>query len=54
MDQRIPFPASGRVDRYDTPLFNTGSQVVEDFELKHILSDYIERNGEKLNESVPL
>jgi hypothetical protein len=46
MTQRVPFPAAGRVTRFNSSLLDTGGLVVEDFEIRHILSAYTRRNGE--------
>ena len=45
LSQRVPLPASGRVERYNTSLFDIGGQTVENFEIRNILSSYNERNG---------
>ena len=45
MTQRVPFPASGRVERFNTSLVNTSGISTEDFELRNILSNYNRRNG---------
>lgn len=46
MTQRVPFSASGRTGMFNTSLLNTGGVVVEDFEIRNILSAYNQKNGE--------
>lgn len=45
MTQRVPFPSSGRVTSFNSSLLDTGGLVVEDFEIRNILSAYNRRNG---------
>ena len=49
MTQRVPFPPYGRVDKFNTSLLNIGGVVVEDFEIRNILSAYNEKNGESVH-----
>lgn len=47
MTQRVPFPSSGRVTSFNSSLLDTGGLVVEDFEIRNILSAYNRRNGRR-------
>ena len=44
--QRVPLPATGRVEQYNTSLFNTSSSFAADYDIPTIISRYNERNGE--------
>ena len=44
--QRVPLPATGRVEQYNTSLFNANSSFAADYEISTILSRYNARNGE--------
>lgn len=54
MTQRVPFPARGRVERFNTSLLDVGGLVVEDFEIRNILSAYNKRNGERTEYNVAM
>ena len=44
--QRVPLPATGRVEQYNTSLFNASSSFAADYDIPTIISRYSERNGE--------
>lgn len=44
--QRVPLPATGRVEQYNTSLFNASSSFAADYDISNILSRYNARNGE--------
>lgn len=44
--QRVPLPATGRVEQYNTSLFNASSSFAADYDIPTIISRYNERNGE--------
>ena len=46
--QRVPLPATGRVEQYNTSLFNASSSFAADYDIPTIISRYNERNGELL------
>lgn len=45
MTQKVPFPPRGRVTRFNSSLLDAGGLVVEEFEIRNILSAYNKRNG---------
>jgi len=44
--QRVPLPATGRAEQYNTSLFNASSSFATDYDISTILSRYNARNGE--------
>ena len=43
--QRVAFPASGRLERFNVSVLNVDQIAAEEFEFRKILSRYNERDG---------
>lgn len=46
LHQRVPFPASGRLERFNVSVLNADRITADEFEFSNILSRYNERDGE--------
>ena len=47
LHQRVPFPASGRLERYNVSAVDGDQVIADEFEFRNILSRQNERNGER-------
>ena len=48
LHQRVPFPPSGRLERYNVSVLDADQVIADEFEFRNILSRQNERNGECL------
>ena len=46
LHQRVPFPASGRLERFNVSVLNADQITADEFEFSNILGRYNERDGE--------